>query len=94
MPTALKLKPCPGVSLVADKAIGTNATADALAQALSNYNLRMHDLQTEFIARKQKLLAVLHGIECGIWVAAYLWLGALDSPTDALLQAMGCCCSV
>ena len=23
------------------------------------------------------LLAVLHGIECGIWAAAYLWLGAL-----------------
>jgi hypothetical protein len=31
------------------------------------------------------LLAVLHGIESGIWAAAYLWLGALDSPTDALL---------
>jgi hypothetical protein len=31
------------------------------------------------------LLAVLHGTECGIWAVAYLWLGALDSPTDALL---------
>ena|SRR5215831_18978755 len=31
------------------------------------------------------LLAVLHGIECGIWAAAYFWLGALDSPIDALL---------
>ena len=31
------------------------------------------------------LLAVLHGIECGIWAAAYLWLGALDSPMDALV---------
>ena len=31
------------------------------------------------------LLAVLHGIECGIWAAAYLWLGALDTPMDALL---------
>jgi len=31
------------------------------------------------------LLAVLHGIECGIWAAAFLWLGALDSPRDALL---------
>src|SRR5215470_12898517 len=31
------------------------------------------------------LLAALHGIECGIWAAAYLWLGALDSPIDALL---------
>ena len=31
------------------------------------------------------LLAVLHGIECVIWAAAYLWLGALDSPMDALV---------
>src|SRR5262245_51034831 len=33
-------------------------------------------------------LAVLHGIECGIWAAAYLWLGALDSPIDALLFSL------
>jgi hypothetical protein len=31
------------------------------------------------------LLAALHGAECGIWAAAYLWLGAIDSPPDALL---------
>ena len=31
------------------------------------------------------LLAVVHGIECVIWAAAYLCLGALDSPMDALL---------
>ena len=31
------------------------------------------------------LLAMLHGIECGIWAATYLWLGALDTATDALL---------
>lgn len=30
------------------------------------------------------ILAVLHGIECVIWAAVYLWLGALDSFTDAL----------
>ena len=29
------------------------------------------------------LLAVVLVIECGIWAAAYLWLGALDSPLDA-----------
>jgi hypothetical protein len=34
------------------------------------------------------LLAMLHRIECGIWVAAYLWLGAVDSPTDALLYSV------
>ena len=34
------------------------------------------------------LLAVLHGIECVIWAAAYLWLGALDSPMDALFYSV------
>jgi hypothetical protein len=34
------------------------------------------------------LLAALHGIKCGIWAAAYLWLGALDSPIDALLFSL------
>jgi hypothetical protein len=28
---------------------------------------------------------VLHGLESAIWAAAYLWLGALDSPLDAML---------
>ena len=31
------------------------------------------------------LLVALHGLESGIWAAAYLWLGALDSPLHALL---------
>ena len=30
------------------------------------------------------LLAVLHGLECVIWAVAYLWLGAIHSPMDAL----------
>jgi hypothetical protein len=34
------------------------------------------------------ILAMLHGIECGIWAAAFLWLGATDSPTDALLYSV------
>ena len=34
------------------------------------------------------LLAALHGIECGIWAVAYLWLGALESPIDALLYSV------
>jgi len=31
------------------------------------------------------LLAVLHGIEAGIWAIAYRWLGALRSPEEAML---------
>jgi hypothetical protein len=33
------------------------------------------------------LLAVLHGIEAAIWAAAYVWLGALNSPKDAILYS-------
>jgi len=34
------------------------------------------------------MLAVLHGIECAIWAAAYWWLGALDSFLEALLYSV------
>jgi hypothetical protein len=34
------------------------------------------------------LLAVLYGIEAAIWAAAYVWLGALDSPKDAILYSV------
>jgi len=34
------------------------------------------------------LLAVLHGIEAAVWAAAYLWLGALESPIDAMLYSV------
>jgi hypothetical protein len=33
------------------------------------------------------LLAVVHGIEAAFWAAAYLWLGALDSPEDAIFYS-------
>jgi len=33
-------------------------------------------------------LAALHGIEAAIWAAAYVWLGALDSPQDAILYSV------
>jgi hypothetical protein len=31
------------------------------------------------------LLAVLHGLEAGIWAIAYRWIGALRSPAEAML---------
>jgi hypothetical protein len=34
------------------------------------------------------LLAVLHGIEAAIWAAAYVWLGALNLPKDAILYSV------
>jgi len=40
------------------------------------------------VAAAGMLLAVLHGIEAAIWAAAYVWLGALDSPLDAILYSV------
>jgi hypothetical protein len=34
------------------------------------------------------LLAVLHGMEAAFWAAAYLWLGALDSPGVPILYSI------
>jgi hypothetical protein len=34
------------------------------------------------------VLALLHGIEAGIWAAMYVWLGALDSGRDAILYSV------
>jgi hypothetical protein len=34
------------------------------------------------------LLAVLHGIEAVLWAVAYWWLGALNSPADAILYSI------
>jgi hypothetical protein len=33
------------------------------------------------------LLAALHGIEAAFWAAAYLWLGALESPEATILYS-------
>jgi hypothetical protein len=40
------------------------------------------------VASTGLLLAILHGIEAAIWAAAYLWLGALDSPLNAILYSV------
>ena len=34
------------------------------------------------------LLAILHGMEASIWAAAYLWLGAVGSQSDAMLYSL------
>jgi hypothetical protein len=40
------------------------------------------------IATMGLLLAVLHGIEATIWALAYRWLGAIESPLDAMLYSL------
>ena len=34
------------------------------------------------------ILAALHGTEAALWAATYWWLGALDSPGDAILYSV------
>jgi len=34
------------------------------------------------------LLALLHGIEATLWAATYWWLGALNSPGEAMLYSV------
>jgi hypothetical protein len=41
-----------------------------------------------FVGVAGLLLAALHGIEAALWAAAYRWLGALDSLTDAILYSI------
>ena len=40
------------------------------------------------IATVGLLLAALHAIETALWAAAYWWLGALDSPVDAIFYSL------
>jgi hypothetical protein len=34
------------------------------------------------------LLVLLHGLEAALWAAAFVWLGALASPLDAILYSV------
>ncbi len=45
-------------------------------------------LAVTLIAIVGLLLAILHGIEAGIWATAYLWLGAIASERDAILYSL------
>ena len=54
-------------------------------------SLRFHHLLATvigLIGMVGLLLAVLHGIEAALWAFAYLWLGALNSPADAILYSV------
>ena len=54
-------------------------------------NLRFHHLLVVVIGVigvLGLLLAVLHGIEAAIWAVAFWWLGALNSPADAILYSV------
>jgi hypothetical protein len=45
-------------------------------------------IQIGLIGMVGVLLAALHGVEAALWAVAYWWLGALNSPADALLYSV------
>jgi hypothetical protein len=52
---------------------------------------RLHHLlmvQTGVIGAVGLFLAVLHGLEAALWAVAYWWLGALNSPGEAILYSL------
>ena len=49
---------------------------------------RVAAIQIGLIGTVGLLLAALHGVEAALWAAAYWWLGALNSPTDAILYSV------
>ena len=87
-----------GLSLVA-LTIALHATAVVLL-GLANSRIRVWIVKRRLsqwsvlpiviglVAMAGLFLAVLHGIEAAIWAAAYLWLGALDSPLAAILYSV------
>jgi hypothetical protein len=87
-----------GLSLIAltiaIHAIGVVTIALAMLRIrswLAKQHLGFHYLTTIVIclvAAAGLLLAVLHGIEAAIWAAAFLWLGAIDSPLEAILYSL------
>ena len=45
-------------------------------------------IQIGLIGAVGLLLAALHGVEAALWAAAYWWLGALNSPGEAILYSV------
>ena len=45
-------------------------------------------IQIGLIGTVGLLLAALHGVEAALWAAAYWWLGAFNSPTDAIFHSV------
>jgi hypothetical protein len=45
-------------------------------------------IQIGLIGTVGLLLAALHGVEAALWAAAFWWLGAINSPAEAILYSV------
>jgi hypothetical protein len=67
------------------------ATLSIRSRVEARSSLRFHHLLAVMIGVigvLGLLLAVLHAIEAGLWAGAFWWLGALNSPADAILYSI------
>jgi len=67
------------------------ATLNIRSRVEARSSLRFHHLLAVLIgviAVVGLLLAVLHGIEAGMWAVAFWWLGALNSLAAAILYSV------
>jgi hypothetical protein len=74
-----------GVMLMALRGLSIRARIE------SRNHLSLRDvaaIQIGLIGAVGLLLAALHGVEAALWAAVYWWLGALNSPTDAILYSV------
>ena len=74
-----------GVILMALAGVGIRARIESR----NHLTLRhVAAIQIGLIGALGLLLAALHGVEAALWAAAYWWLGALNSPADAILYSV------
>ena len=67
------------------------ATLNIRSRVEARSSLRFHHLLAVLIgviAVVGLLLAILHGIEAGMWAVAFWWLGALNSLAAAILYSV------
>jgi hypothetical protein len=74
-----------GVILIALRGLSIRAQIESRNQ----FTLRhVAAIQIGLIGAVGLLLAALHGVEAALWAAVYWWLGALNSPADAILYSV------
>src|SRR6516165_4825885 len=86
---------------LSDRVDDSDACGGRISMALAGVSIRAriesrNDLALGHVAAIQigvigtagLLLAALHGVEAALWAAAYWWLGALNSLTDAILYSV------
>lgn len=79
------------IAIHATGIVGLGLVGVRIGERLENQRLVLHHevmYLIGIIGIGGLLLGTLHGFEATIWAAAYLWLGAFNSPADAMLYSI------